>query len=431
MKILIIGAGAAGMMAAITAARAGAEVSVYEQNEKPGKKLFITGKGRCNLTNASDSANHLSSVVSHSKFLYSAENGFDAYQTMEFFEQLGVDLKTERGARVFPKSDHSSDVIRALEYECKRLGVKIFLNTKVSGLLTEPLEQGKDEEQTEKKKKKEKRRTARIVGIRLSGGKNVMADKVILASGGVSYPATGADDSGLRMAKACGHTITDLYPALVPFVCKQAWVRELAGLSLRNIAITIKDGKKVLYEEFGEMLFTHRGVSGPVILSASSFVSAKLAEKELTLLIDLKPALDEETLDRRLIRELEDGGTKQIKNVMRTLLPHSLIDSVLQMAGVDGDLPASQIDKKRRNAIRDTLKGFCMTVTGTEGFEQAIVTRGGIATNEIDPSTMESKLIQGLYVAGECIDVDALTGGFNLQIAWSCGYKAGMCAAMR
>ena len=430
MKILIVGAGAAGMMAAIMAARGGAEVSVYEQNEKPGKKLFITGKGRCNLTNASDSASHLSSVVSHSKFLYSAETGFDAYQTMDFFEQLGVALKTERGQRVFPKSDHSSDVIRALEYECKRLGVKIFLNTKVSGLLTEPLEVPVSEEPSEKKKKKEKVPTAKVTGIRLASGKTVPADKVILATGGVSYPATGADDSGLRMAKACGHKVTDLYPALVPFVCKEAWVRELAGLSLRNISITIKDGKKKLYEEFGEMLFTHRGVSGPVILSAASFVNTKLAEKELTLLIDLKPALDEETLDKRLIRELEEAGTKQIKNIMKNLLPHSLVDSVLQMAGVDGMLPASQIDKGKRLSIRDTLKKFRLTITGTEGFEQAIITKGGIATNEIDPSTMESKLVQGLYFAGECIDVDALTGGFNLQIAWSCGHKAGMSAAM-
>ena len=422
------------MMAAASAARLGSEVTIYEQNEKLGKKLFITGKGRCNLTNASDRDTHLAAVVSGARFLYSSQTRFDASATMEFFEQLGVALKTERGQRVFPQSDHSSDVIRALEYELKRLGVKICLNTPVKELLTRELT---PDEMSESAGKKASKCIARITGIRLADGSRVMADKVILATGGISYPLTGADGSGLAMAKKAGHSVTDLYPALVPLTVSEPWISELAGLSLRNVSILIKDGKKKLYEGFGEMLFTHKGVSGPLILSASSYVTTCFDPagksgkqgKELTLKIDLKPALDEETLDKRLIRELEEAGTKQVKNMMGNLLPQSMIPIVLKKAGVPGEEKACDVNKQQRRALLLTLKDFELTIDGTEGFDQAIITRGGIKTGQIDPATMESKLVKDLYFAGECVDADALTGGFNLQIAWACGYAAGTAAA--
>ena len=437
--IVIIGGGAAGMMAAIAAAGSGRPVLLLEQNEKLGKKLFITGKGRCNLTNASSSEQHLSSVVSNSRFLYSAETAFDAEAVMRFFESLGLRLKTERGERVFPVSDHSSDVIRTLEYECRRLGVQIRLHTKVKGLLVrnaETVEQTTDSPDTapgeadrkHKKKKTDEKPLQQICGAELADGQKIPAAAVILATGGISYPLTGADGSGHAMAEKVGHKITGLRPALVPLMTKEGWVSQLAGLSLRNVSVTVKDGKKKLYEDFGEMLFTHRGVSGPVILSASSFVSRYLPGK-LQLLIDLKPALEEEKLDHRLIRELEATGTKQMKTVMAALLPHSLIGQVLRLAQVEEAARACDISKQERRAILHILKAFPLTITGTEGFEQAIITQGGIHTKEINPSTMESKLVSGLYFAGECMDVDALTGGFNLQIAWSTGRKAGLAAA--
>ncbi len=422
-QIIIIGGGAAGMMAAIAAAGKGRRVLLFEQNEKLGKKLYITGKGRCNLTNDSDVSQHLSAVVSNPRFLYSAQTQFDAQATKDFFQQLGLPLKTERGNRVFPVSDHSSDVIKALEYECKRLGVEIRLNTKVKELLlkTEDTQQDSEEQ-------KDKAVNA-VAGVLLADGKKEMGQAVIMATGGVSYPSTGADGSGLSMARRAGHHVTDLYPALVPLCTKEKWTAQLAGLSLRNISISIKNGNKKLYEEFGEMLFTHRGVSGPVILSASSYISHYLTEAaSLRLEIDLKPALDEQKLDQRLIRELEQAGIKHIRNVCATLLPHSLIPVVLDQAGIPKDRRSCDIGKKERMALLHTLKSLTMTITGTEGFDAAIITRGGIDTREIHPGTMESRRIRGLYFAGECIDVDALTGGFNLQIAWATGYKAGLSA---
>ncbi|MBR4760729.1 MAG: NAD(P)/FAD-dependent oxidoreductase [Lachnospiraceae bacterium] len=432
LQIIVIGGGAAGMMAAVTAAGNGAKVTICEQNEKLGKKLFITGKGRCNLTNESDSRNHLSQVVSNSRFLYSAESNFDAAGVCAFFSGLGLKLKTERGNRVFPESDHSSDVIRALEYECRRLGVKIMLNSKVKAILTQHYLPDNLTEQvgdTEKNRNKAVRQTA-CTGVVLENGTKLQADRIILASGGVSYPLTGADGSGLDMARERGHSVTKLYPALVPLVTEENWVTDLAGLSLRNISITIKDGKKKLYEDFGEMLFTHRGVSGPVILSASSFITKDLEQgKKPDLIIDLKPALSEEVLDKRLLREIEDAKTKQLKNMMASLLPQSLIPVVCERAGVSEQTKCCELSKKHRRALLETLKGLHLTITGTEGFAQAIITQGGVNTKEIDPKTMESKIVKNLYFAGECIDVDAQTGGYNLQIAWSTGYAAGQNAA--
>ncbi len=431
LKVVVIGGGAAGMMAAITAAGCGADVTICEQNEKLGKKLFITGKGRCNLTNESDPAAHLSQVVSHSKFLYSAENAFDANRTMDFFSGLGLKLKTERGNRVFPESDHSSDVIRALEYECRRLGVEILLNTKVKAIRTKTIVKDETNESTDTDKKGRQTLYQEIcTDIVLQNGNVLPADRVILASGGVSYPLTGADGSGLAMAGKAGHSVTKLYPALVPLITQENWTADLAGLSLRNIAVTVKDGKKKLYEEFGEMLFTHRGVSGPVILSASSFITKALEEgKKLDLLIDLKPALSEEVLDKRLLREIEEAKTKQLKTMMASLLPQSMIPVVCMQAGVSDTVRCCELGKKQRRALLETLKSLHLTLTGTEGFAQAIITQGGVATKEIDPKTMESKIVKHLYFAGECIDVDAQTGGYNLQIAWSTGRAAGLSAA--
>lgn len=398
------------MMAAITAAQKGARVLLYEQNEKVGKKLFITGKGRCNVTNDSDCEELLTNVITNPKFLYSAFYDFDAQSCKDFFEGLGVRLKTERGNRVFPKSDHSSDIIRALEYEMRRLGVEIHLNTPVASLLLE-----RSGEEREK-----------CTGVLLADGKKVLADCVLLATGGVSYPLTGANGSGLEMAKKAGHKVTELYPALVPLVSEETWCHELMGLSLRNVSAEIKNGKKTLYEGFGEMLFTHFGVSGPLILSASSKVVKQLQKGKLTLTIDLKPALSQEQLDKRILRDLEQANNKQFKNALSELLPSKLIPVMIRLSEISPDKKANELTKEERRRFGMLLKHLPVTISGTSDFKEAIITQGGVCVKEINPSSMESKKITGLYFAGECMDVDALTGGFNLQIAWSTGYLAGM-----
>ncbi len=407
-KIIVVGGGPAGMMAAITAAKAGHQVSLYEQNEKLGKKLFITGKGRCNVTNDCDPEELLRNVITNPKFLYSAFYDFTAQNCMEFFEEIGVRLKVERGNRVFPQSDHSSDIIRALEYEMRRLGVEIHLNTAVKSVLTD--------EQSEEQ---------RCVGIMLSGGKKVSADCVLLATGGISYPLTGANGSGLEMAQRSGHKVTDLYPALVPLCTQETWCHDLMGLSLRNVSAKIKNGKKVLYEGFGEMLFTHFGVSGPLILSASSKVVKQLQKGNLELLIDLKPALTQEQLDKRILRDFEKAHNKQLKNALSDLLPARLIPVMIQLSGISPEKKVNELTKAERLAFGSLLKAVPLTINKTGDFKEAIITQGGVSVKEINPSTMESKKVKGLYFAGECMDVDALTGGFNLQIAWSTGYLAG------
>ncbi len=407
-KIIVVGGGPAGMMAAITAAKAGHQVSLYEQNEKLGKKLFITGKGRCNVTNDCDPEELLRNVITNPKFLYSAFYDFTAQNCMEFFEEIGVRLKVERGNRVFPQSDHSSDIIRALEYEMRRLGVEIHLNTAVKSVLTD--------EQSEEQ---------RCVGIMLSDGKKVSTDCVLLATGGISYPLTGANGSGLEMAQRSGHKVTDLYPALVPLCTQETWCHDLMGLSLRNVSAKIKNGKKVLYEGFGEMLFTHFGVSGPLILSASSKAVKQLQKGNLELLIDLKPALTQEQLDKRILRDFEKAHNKQLKNALSDLLPARLIPVMIQLSGISPEKKVNELTKAERLAFGSLLKAVPLTVTETGDFKEAIITQGGVSVKEINPSTMESKKVKGLYFAGECMDVDALTGGFNLQIAWSTGYLAG------
>ncbi len=403
-KILVVGGGAAGMMAAVTAARRGKNVLLLEKNEKLGKKLFITGKGRCNLTNSAEVEELFNAVVSNPKFLYSSFYSFTNEQVIGFFEELGVKTKVERGGRVFPESDHSSDVIRALEQEMKRLGVRISLGTEVKEILTED---------------------GRAKGVRLSSGRTIAADAVIVATGGISYPSTGSTGDGYRFARECGHKVTDLSPALVPMEVKEWYAKELMGLSLRNIGIRITDGKKKLYEEFGEMLFTHYGVTGPVILSASSIVGKKLKEHPLTLHIDLKPALTEEQLDKRVLREFEANHNRQFKNAVDSLFPAKLRPVAIELSGIPEEKKVNEVTKEERLHFVRLIKDFSMTLTGLRGYHEAIITKGGVSVKEIDPGTMESKLVKGLYFAGEVLDLDAVTGGYNLQIAWSTGYLAG------
>ena len=410
-KVLVIGGGAAGMMAALTAARNGHKVHLYEKNEKLGKKLFITGKGRCNLTNACDMDTLFASVTSNPKFLYSAFYGFTNEQTMEFFESLGLRIKTERGNRVFPASDHSSDVIRVLEKEMERLRVQIHLHSEVEEILTQ--------ENT-------------FSGLILRNGKKAEGDACIIATGGMSYPSTGSTGDGYRFAIGLGHRGTDPVPSLVPMEVQEWYAKEIQGLSLRNVTAAVFDGKKKLYEEFGEMLFTHYGVSGPIILSASSVVAKKLAtakepkkKSQLTLKIDLKPALTMEQLDQRVLRDFEEQKNKQFKNAVDKLFPTKLKPVMIELSGISPEKKVNEISKEERRRFVELIKGFQMTVTGLRGFQEAIITKGGVSVKDVDPGTMESRHVKKLYFAGEVLDLDALTGGFNLQIAWSTGYAAG------
>lgn len=415
-KVLIIGGGAAGMMAALFAARNGHEVHLYEKNEKLGKKLFITGKGRCNVTNAGDMDTLFASVVSNPKFLYSAFYGFTNEQVMELFEELGVPLKIERGNRVFPVSDHSSDIIGALSRELRRLGVEVNLHTEVKSVITEGVQ--KSEEANSK-----------IQGafrkIILSNGTEIIGDTCIVATGGISYTSTGSTGDGYRFAQENGLRVTELYPSLVPMEVKEWYAKELQGLSLRNVNAVIFDGKKKLYEEFGEMLFTHYGVSGPIIISASSKIGKKLQDKELRLRIDLKPALTEEQLDQRILRDFEENRNKQFKNAVDKLFPSKLKPIMLELSGIPEEKKVNEISKEERLKFGALIKNFEMTLTGLRSYKEAIITKGGVSVKEIDPGTMESKKVQGLYFIGEVLDLDALTGGFNLQIAWSTAAAAG------
>ncbi len=393
------------MMAGIFAARNGHEVHIYEKNEKLGKKLFITGKGRCNLTNAGEMDTLFSSVSSNPKFLYSGFYSFTNEQAVDFFEDLGVRTKVERGNRVFPESDHSSDVISAMSRELKRLGVKINLHTEVKQVLAE---QGY------------------INGILLAGGKKIPADSCIIATGGVSYPSTGSTGDGYRFAREAGHKVTALYPSLVPMEVKETFIPELQGLSLRNVDAVIYDGKKKVYEEFGEMLFTHFGVSGPIIISASSVMGKLLGEKDLRLSIDLKPALKFEQLDQRVLRDFEENRNRQFKNAVDKLFPAKLKPVMIERSGIHPDKKVNEISREERQRFVAMIKNFDMTLTGLRGYNEAIITKGGVDVRQIDPGTMESRLVKGLYFSGEVLDLDALTGGFNLQIAWSTGYLAGI-----
>lgn len=407
--VIVVGGGAAGMFAAIAAAKNGHQVTLYEKNEKLGKKIFITGKGRCNITNAADMEELFDAVVTNSKFLYSSFYGYTNQNVIDFFEDAGVPVKIERGNRVFPISDHSSDVIRALEREMKKVGVKVCLNTEVKSV------------------EAEKGKFNKVV---LKDTTTQAADACIVATGGLSYRSTGSTGDGFRFAENVGHKVTQCFPSLVPMETKEPWICELQGLSLRNVEAKILDGKKELYKDFGEMLFTHFGVSGPLIISASSYVGKKFMDKngqkkELTLEIDLKPALTEEQLDQRVLRDFEENHNRQFKNAITKLFPTKLIPVMLELGGIDPEKKVNSIEKEERKQFVHLIKHFRMTLTGLRDYPEAIITKGGVHVKEIDPGTMESKLVKGLYFAGEVLDLDALTGGFNLQIAWSTGYAAG------
>ena len=407
--VIVVGGGATGMFAAIAAAKNGHQVTLYEKNEKLGKKIFITGKGRCNITNAADMEELFDAVVTNSKFLYSSFYGYTNQNVIDFFEDAGVPVKIERGNRVFPISDHSSDVIRALEREMKKVGVKVCLNTEVKSV------------------EAEKGKFNKVV---LKDTTTQTADACIVATGGLSYRSTGSTGDGFRFAENVGHKVTQCFPSLVPMETKEPWICELQGLSLRNVEAKILDGKKELYKDFGEMLFTHFGVSGPLIISASSYVGKKFMDKngqkkELTLEIDLKPALTEEQLDQRVLRDFEENHNRQFKNAITKLFPTKLIPVMLELGGIDPEKKVNSIEKEERKQFVHLIKHFRMTLTGLRDYPEAIITKGGVHVKEIDPGTMESKLVKGLYFAGEVLDLDALTGGFNLQIAWSTGYAAG------
>lgn len=404
-KIIVVGGGAAGMMAAYAASAGGCRVTLLERNEKLGKKVYITGKGRCNVTNAGDTAEFFDSVISNPKFLYSSIYGFDAHAVMDFFEQNGCPLKVERGNRVFPVSDHSSDIIRCLERALLKNHVEIRKNMMVKRIALDA--------------------SGHVCGVD-AGREHISADAVILATGGASYPVTGSDGNMHRLLEKMGHHVVMQRPGLVPLETDGDVCRRLQGLSLKNVSLTVSSEGKSFYEGFGEMLFTHFGMSGPLVLSAASYMNARQYGKKCTVRIDLKPSLTKEQLDKRLLRDFEKAKNRQFKNALGDLLPSKMISLMPEIAGIPPEKPVNELKKEERQRLLEVLKGMEFTVTGTRGFEEAIITIGGIDIKEVDPSTMESKKIPGLYLAGEMLDVDALTGGYNLQIAWATGCLAGM-----
>lgn len=402
MRVAVIGGGAAGQIAAIKAAENGHTVTIFEQNEKLGKKLFITGKGRCNVTNAADREGFFRHVVRNPRFLYSAYAHFDSAAIMALIESAGVPLKVERGQRVFPASDHSSDILKALERTVRAAGVTVRLNTRVSGILMNG---------------------DAVSGVKIKETVEPF-DAVILATGGLSYPSTGSTGDGLRFARALGHTVEPVSGSLVPLETEETWCEALSGLTLKNVTLTAFNAKgREVYSELGEMLFTHFGVSGPLVLSASALLSG--AEAGAVLSIDLKPGLSEEQLDARLLRDLSANAKKTLSGALYGLLPQKLLSAVLNVAGVDAGITASNCTKQMRRALVETLKGLTLHVRSARPIAEAIVTRGGVSVREVNPSTMESKKVKNLFFAGEMLDTDAFTGGFNLQIAWSTGALAG------
>lgn len=400
---IVIGAGAAGMMCAITAAEMGKKVLLIEKNKVFGKKLRITGKGRCNVTNDCDADTFFANVVHHPAFLRSAYASFSCYDTMAFFERLGVPLKTERGGRVFPVSDRASDIVQALTDRLQQLDVSVVHAEAESICVTD----------------------GRISGVRLKTGEVLSASRVVLACGGASYPATGSDGTGYRIAADCGHAIVPLTPSLVPVELEPVEVcRQLQGLSLRNVAIRLVRNGNAVYRDFGEMLFTHFGVSGPIILSAST-----VAQSGDILEIDLKPALDFEQLDKRVCQDFAHYSNKNLSNALGDLLPSKLIPVMIETSGLSAYQKVHDITKAQRQTFVRLLRNFSFTVKGLRPIEEAIVTAGGVDVRQVNPKDMQSKLVTGLYFAGEILDVDAYTGGFNLQIAFSTGYKAGLSVA--
>ena len=408
-RVVIIGGGAAGMMAAVTAAGNGHDVVVCEKNDKVGRKLYITGKGRCNLTNATDAEGLLRGVRSNPRFLFSAVSGFDSADTMRFFEDLGLSLKVERGNRVFPASDKSSDVISCLEREMRRRNITIMLNTEVISV------EAAD------------RAFSHVV---LRNGAKLYADACIIATGGISYPLTGSTGDGYRFAAALGHTVTDLYPPLVGVRLKENFIKELEGLSLKNVCLHLREeartAKKDIFSALGELIFTSDGMSGPVVLSASSYIGPYLSKKPLIFVLDLKPALSEEQLDARILRDFDEFKNRQYKNALEHLLPQKLIGVIIRLSEIEPEKRVNLITKEERRRLASLLKNLTFHIDGLGEYKEAVITKGGVKVSEIVPSTMESKLVSRVYFAGEVMDLDALTGGYNLQIAWSTARAAGL-----
>ncbi len=403
-KVIVIGGGPAGMMAAFAAAENGHRVLLLEKNEKLGKKLYITGKGRCNVTNACERDKFFENIVSNPKFLYSAYHACDNRKLMEVIKNAGCPLKVERGERVFPVSDHASDITAAFQRLLKEKGVQIRLHTTVLDVAV---------------------KDGQVSGVRLADGSMLTADAVVAATGGLSYQTTGSTGDGYGMAQTYGHTVKECAPALVPMETAEDWCRSLQGLSLKNVTLTMTCKKKQIYQGFGEMLFTHFGVSGPLVLSASSYYNRCKEKDSIWLAIDLKPALSVEQLDKRFLREFEENHNRQIKNVLGNIYPAKLVPVMLLVCDIGGEQRVGEVTRRQRQRLVEVTKNLSMQVKRLRGFDEAIITQGGVTVKEINPSTMESKLVQGLYFAGEVLDVDALTGGFNLQIAWSTGYLAG------
>lgn len=404
-NVAIIGGGAAGMLAAIGAKVAGHNVTIIEKNEKLGKKMYITGKGRCNITNASDMDEIFKNVVKNNKFLYSAFYTFSNDDIVNILHEEGIETKIERGNRVFPVSDKSSDVILGLSKRLRNLNVDIMYNTQVKRVIID---------------------NNAISGIELVNGKQMTFDAVVIATGGYSYQTTGSNGDGYKFAKDCGHTVTDIYPSLVPFNVNEEYIKELQGVSLKNVKGSFFIGNKCIYSDFGEMLFTHFGVSGPIVLSASSCITEKIEKQDVYMEIDLKPALSFDELDARVMKDFSKNINKDFRNSLNELLPKKMIPVIIELSQIDPFKKVNEITKEERKRLVTLLKQFRFKLTSTRGFNEAIITRGGVNVKEINPATMESKIVSGLYFAGEVIDVDALTGGYNLQIAYSTGYLAGI-----
>lgn len=401
--VVVIGGGPAGLFSASIAAKSGKKVILIDKNDVLARKLRITGKGRCNLTNSADISDFIGMVCSNPNFMYSAFYSFTNQDLIDFFEKLGVPLKEERGGRIFPVSDSAKDIANALIEYAKDNGVVLIKDT-VTKILQE---------------------NGIIRGVLTKSSKKIECNKVVVATGGASYPLTGSTGDGYKFARELGHTIIEPYPSLIPLLVEEEYVKDLQGLSLKNIAVKINKGSKCVYEDFGEMIFTHYGLSGPVILSASSNLK-KIEESSYKIFIDLKPALTFEQLDKRIQRDFEKNINKNFSNSLDELLPSKMIDTIIKLSGIDPYIKVHQISKLQRNELCKLLKNLSFTITGVRPIEEAIITRGGINTKEINPSTMESKIIKGLYFCGEVIDVDAYTGGFNLQIAFSTAYLAGI-----
>ena len=407
LQVIVVGGGASGLTAAVVAAQNGATVTVLEQNENPGRKICVTGNGRCNLTNACDRDAFLQNVVRNPRFLYSALDALPPSALMEQMERWGCPLVVERGNRVFPASQKASDVTRAFERQLRRLGVEVRLNARVTGLSVQD---------------------GRVAGVTLAGGSNVPCAAAVICTGGASYPSTGSTGDGWTWLRAYGHTVLPALPSLVGLESPAEWVRALTGLSLKNVRLTLLRGKKRLYSDLGEMLFTHFGVSGPLVLSASAYLTG-LPAQEMKLVLDLKPGLTDAQLDARILRDIAAAPKKQLGHVLCGLFPARLAETVARLCRLDPLKPAGALEREERHRLTEMTRALELPVCGTRSLEEAIVTRGGVSVREIDPSTMQSRLVPGLYVAGEAIDVDALTGGFNLHIAFATGLLAGRAAA--